>query len=142
MKDLVDSMVRFSAAMTLFSMQQFQNALGAPADSKAAIEKFTQSLDSVTNAISSHIDHANREALDSVSKLGIDLVDRSLSVLESPALDPRQMLKTSGDLMRKTSDSLNDWVKKTSDSEKSAGEPQLAAEALGSSGKRSEKRAS
>ena len=74
--------------------------------------------------------------------LRADLVDRSLSVLESPALDPRQMLKTSGDLMRKTSDSLNDWVKKTSESEKSTGEPQLAAEALGSSGKRSEKRAS
>ena|SRR5437867_2313641 len=129
MRELIDSMVRFSAALTLFSLQQVQNAVVAATDSKAAMDKFTQSLNSVTNAISGQIDQSARPALDSVSKLGSDLVDRTLTAMNAPALDPREMIKTTGDLMRKTTDSLTDWMKKSNDA--SSAEPQPAAEALG-----------
>ena len=59
MQDLINSIVRFSAAMTLFSMQQMQNAVGAAADSQAALTKFKEALDSVTSAITSQLDEAN-----------------------------------------------------------------------------------
>jgi len=141
MRELIDSMVRFSAAISLFSLQQAQNALGAAADSKAALEKFTQSLNSVTEAIVSQIDEAAKPTLDSVSKLGSDLVDRTWTAVNAPVLDPREMMKNTGDLMRKTTDSLTDWVKKSTESQTpSTAEPQLAAEALGGSAKRGEKR--
>ena len=36
--------MRFSAAMTLFGMQQMQNAVGAAADTQAAVSKFREAL--------------------------------------------------------------------------------------------------
>ena len=137
MQDLINSVVRFSAAMTLFSMQQLQNAVGAATDSQGSINKFRDALDSITNAITSQMDDSNKSAANSMSKLGTEMVDRTWDAMNVRALDPREVMQTTGNVMRKTTDSLTDLVKKaTASGEKSekAGEPQSAAEAL--SGKR------
>ena len=126
MEDLINSMVRFSAAMTLFGVQQLQNAMGAMTDSQTALNKFRASLDSVTNAINGQIDDANKRTLDSVSRFGTDLVD-SMNVR---AFDPREMVEATTSIMRRTTDSFADLVKKTNEPKHSAGEPQPVAEAL------------
>ena len=112
MQDLINSIVRFSAAMTLFSMQQMQNAVGAAADTQAAFDKFRDALDAVTDAITSQLDENKKPTLDSMAHLGNDIVDRTWDTMNVSAMDPREVLKTTSDMMKKTSDSLPEMMKK------------------------------
>jgi hypothetical protein len=131
MQELINSMVRFSAAMTLFSLQQLQNTVELAVDSQAALKKFREALDSVSNAVSAQLGDALKPTADSVSKFGTDLVDRTWDAMNVSAFDPREVIQTTGDLVRKTTDSLADMMKKTTEPAKSSsGEPQPAAEAL------------
>jgi uncharacterized protein YdeI (BOF family) len=133
MQDLINSIVRFSAAMTLFSMQQMQNAIGAAADSQVALTKFRDALDSITGAITSQLDENKKPTLDSMAHLGTDIVDRTWDTMNVSAMDPRQVLQTTGDLMKKTSESLAGMMKKAEAAPPPpAGEPQPAASALAS----------
>lgn len=134
MQDLINSIVRFSAAMTLFSMQQMQNAIGAAADSQVALTKFRDALDSITGAITSQLDENKKPTLDSMAHLGTDIVDRTWDTMNVAAMDPRQVLQTTGDLMKKTSESLAGMMKKqeAAATPPPAGEPQPAASALAS----------
>jgi hypothetical protein len=134
MQDLINSIVRFSAAMTLFSMQQMQNAIGAAADSQVALTKFRDALDSITGAITSQLDENKKPTLDSMAHLGTDIVDRTWETMNVSAMDPRQVLQTTGDLMKKTSESLAGMMKKPAEAAPvpPAGEPQPAASALAS----------
>ncbi|MGH9719780.1 MAG: hypothetical protein ACRD8O_06175 [Bryobacteraceae bacterium] len=130
MQELMVSMMRFSAAMTLFGMQQLQNALGAAADTQATVTKFREALDSMTNAVSSQMDDSKKATLDSMTKVQSDLVDRTWDAMNVQALDPREVINTTGDLMKKTSDSLADLVKKATARTGSSGEPQAASDIL------------
>jgi hypothetical protein len=130
MQDLINSIVRFSAAMTLFSMQQMQNAVGAAADSQAALNKFKEALDSVTNAITSQLDESKKPTLDSMAHLGNDIVDRTWDTMNVPAMDPRQVLQTTGDIMKKTSESLAGMIRKPVADAPVSSEPQPAAATL------------
>jgi hypothetical protein len=129
MQDVINSMVRFSGAVTLFSLQQFQNAISAVADSENGLEKVRKALDSASKALTSHIDESQKTALNSITNLSSDLVSRTFDTFKVSALDPRQVLETTGDIVRRTSETIDDVVKK-SDSKKSSSEPRPAAEAL------------
>lgn len=130
MQDLINSIVRFSAAMSLFSMQQLQTAIGAATDSQAAMNRFREALDAVTNAVTSQLDENKKPTLDSMSHLGSDIVSRTWDTMNVAAMDPRQVLQTTGDLIKKTSDSLADMMKRTEAAVPDAGEPKPAASVL------------
>src|SRR2546427_13207230 len=67
LRELTSSMIRFSNAVTLFSMQQMQNALGAVTDSQALINRFCGALDAISNTLSTQIDAAKKSTLDSMT---------------------------------------------------------------------------
>ena len=129
MQDLIVSMMKFSAAMTLFGMQQIQNAVGAAVDTETTLEKFRQALDAMTDAMAKHMDESKTETLKSVDKVQSDMVHRTWDAMNIQALDPREMMSTSIDLMKKTTDSFSDMVNKTIPKSGSS-EPKAAAEAL------------
>jgi hypothetical protein len=131
MQDLINSIVRFSAAMTLFSMQQMQNAVGAAADTQLALGRFRDALDAITAAVTSQLDENKKPTLDSMSHLGNDIVGRTWDTMNIGAMDPRQVLQTTGDLMKKTSDSLAGMMKKPEAAPLSA-EPKAASSAMAS----------
>ena len=118
MRELVNAITRFSVAVTIFGLQQLENAAGAITDSDVYLSRFRESLDAVTNAITAQLDQDAKPTLDSVTHLSADLVDRTMETLKTPALDPRQMIKTASDVIRKTAASLST----------SAGEPKTAKE--------------
>jgi hypothetical protein len=130
MQDLINSIVRFSAAVTMFSLQQVQNTFELAVDSEGAIKKFRESVDAVTNAINSQLDESKRPAVNSMSNLGTDMVGRTWDGMNVSAFDPREVIQTTGDIVRRTTDSLSGWMKKAGSEKASAGEPQPAAEAL------------
>ncbi len=127
MQEMINSMMRFSAAMTMFGMQQIQNAAELAVDSQSALKKFRENLDAVTDALVAQLDESSKPALKSMTNLGSDLVDRTMTAVNVSALDPRELVHTTEDLMRKTTDSLADMMKKKRATD---GEPQPAAEAL------------
>jgi hypothetical protein len=133
LRELTSSMIRFTNAVTLFSMQQMQNAIGAVTDSQAVINRFCSALDAISNTLSTQIDASKKSTLDSMSKTGAEMVDRTMDAMNVQAMNPREILDTTTDVMRKTSDSMADLVRRATGSEHhgDAGEPESAADALG-----------
>ena len=130
LRELTSSMIRFTNAVTLFSMQQMQNALGAVTDSQEVINRFCGALDAISNTLSTQIDATKKSTLDSMTKTGSEMVDRTMDAMNVQALDPREVMDTTADLLRKTSDSMHDMVRRTAHATHS-GEPEHAADALG-----------
>jgi hypothetical protein len=116
-------------------MQQMQNALGAVTDSQALINRFCGALDAISNTLSTQIDASKKSTLDSMTRTGAEMVDRTMDAMYVQALNPREILDTTADIMRKTTDSMADIVRRATGpathSDSSAGEPEAAAEALG-----------
>ena len=135
LRELTSSMIRFTNAVTLFSMQQMQNALGAVTDSQAVINRFCGALDAISNTLSTQIDATKKSTLDSMSRTGTEMVDRTMDAMNMQALNPREVMDTTADIMRKTSDSMADMVRRTSSAvhgaAAGASDPESAAEALG-----------
>src|SRR5947208_2092793 len=133
LRELTSSMIRFTNAVTLFSMQQMQNALGAVTDSQAVINRFCGALDAISNTLSTQIDASKKSTLDSMSRTGTEMVDRTMDAMNVQALNPKEVMDTTADLMRKTSDSMADMVRRTSSAASggSSSEPEPAADALG-----------
>lgn len=132
MQELIISVMRFSAAMTLFGMQQLQNAVGAAADTQAAVDQFRKALDEMSDAVTNQMDASKQATLKSMTNAQKDLVGNTFDAMNVRQLDPRELMNTGGDLMRKTSDSLADLVKKaTAPMAKSAAEPEPIGQALG-----------
>jgi hypothetical protein len=135
LRELTSSMIRFTNAVTLFSMQQMQNAIGAVTDSQAVINRFCGALDAISNTLATQIDATKKSTLDSMSKTGSEMMDRTMDAMNVDALNPREIMDTTADVMRKTSDSMADIVRRATrtgaHADSSAGEPESAADALG-----------
>lgn len=113
MTNLVVSMLRFSAAFTLYGVEQLENSLKvAEGGEKAnqAIEGFGKTLNAVTDVLIRDMDEKKKETLQSVSKASEDMVHRTMEGAE--ILDPREVVKVSTDLLQKTSDVTAKWVGK------------------------------
>src|SRR6266566_8511462 len=102
LRGLTSSMIRFSNAVTLFSMQQMQNALGAITDSQALINRFCGALDAISNALSTQIDAAKKSTLESMTRTGTEMVDRTIDSMYVRALNPHEILDTTADVTRNT----------------------------------------
>jgi hypothetical protein len=135
LRELTSSMIRFTNAVTLFSMQQMQNALGAVTDSQAVINRFCSALDAISNTLSTQIDASKKSTLDSMTRTGSEMVDRTMDAINVQALDPREIMDTTADVMRKTTDSMADIVRRATTPAAQGGsraaEPEAAADALG-----------
>ena len=140
MEKLIISMMRFSTAVTLFGMEQLESAMsmGGTQDISNTMERFRHSLDSFTDMLSKEIDPRKREALKSVTNMSEEAVHRTMEGMSS--VDPREMMRTTSDLLRKTSDSVAEMVTrgaKTAGKAIEATEPETAANALSSKRKHS-----
>ena len=102
MRELIFSMMRFSGAITMFGMEQVQNAITAPPDTRAALVRLCNTLDSMSEALASKLDGPKRTALDSMSKSQLDILDSTSSAVNLDAVN----LDTATDFMTRTSDSL------------------------------------
>ncbi|HEV8132012.1 MAG TPA: hypothetical protein VGQ81_12225 [Acidobacteriota bacterium] len=136
MEKLIVSMMRFSTAITLFGMEQLENAMNTVSggeDLSKSIDKFRQTLDSFTNAVVKEIDQKKRETLNSVTGMSEEAVHRTFEGMT--VIDPREVLRTTSELVKKTSDSVADLVTKSAESveETLETEPEAAADALSKS---------
>lgn len=113
MENLIVAMLRFSAAVTLYGMEQIQstmNIVEGGEDLSKTMEKFEKTLNSVTEALMNKVDETKKETLKSVTKMSQDVVSRSMDGIN--LMDPREVLRATTDLMQKTSDATAEWVSK------------------------------
>ncbi|HEY3132547.1 MAG TPA: hypothetical protein VGL91_24070 [Acidobacteriota bacterium] len=140
MEKLIVSMMRFSTAVTLFGMEQLENAMntmGGTEDVSKTMDRFRQSLDAFTSAVSKEIDQRKRDTLKSVTSMSEEAVHRTFEGMN--VVDPREVLRTTSDLMKKTSDSVADLVTKSAETVEEgleSTEPQSAADTLSKSKKK------
>jgi conjugal transfer/entry exclusion protein len=116
MTNLAVSMLRFSAALTLYSVEQLERSLNVVeggADLSKTIQGFEQTLDSLSEVLMREMDEKKKETLQSVSKASRDMVGRTMEGME--IMDPREVIKASSDLLQKTSDVTAKWVTKAAE---------------------------
>ena len=104
MRELISSLMRFSGAVTMFGIEQVQNAVGAPADTRAAIARLRETLDSMSESLISKIDEPKRAVHESMSKAQAEVVGRTFDAVNLNAPD---------ELMQKTSQSLSRVVSRS-----------------------------
>lgn len=116
MTNFVVSMVRFSAALTLYGVEQVEHSLSlieGGTDLAKTMQEMEKTLNSLSDVLTREMDEKKKDTLDSVSKASQEMVDRTLEGME--ILDPREVLKASGDLLQKTSDVTAKWVSKAAE---------------------------
>jgi hypothetical protein len=101
---MISSMMRFSGAVALFGIEQVQNAVEAPGDTRAAIVKLRETLDMMSESLVSKLDEPKQAALESMSKAQSEIVGRSFDAVNMNAAE---------NLMKKTSDSLSDAMNRS-----------------------------
>jgi hypothetical protein len=109
-------MLRFSAALTLFSVEQLEKSLNivdGGADLNKTIQGFEHTLDSLSDVLMREMDEKKKETLQSVSRASKDMVDRTMEGME--IMDPREVIRASSDLLQKTSDVTAKWVSKAAE---------------------------
>jgi hypothetical protein len=108
LRELTFQMIRFTNAVTLFSMQQMQNALGAVTDSQGVIKGFSDALKDISDTLATKIDASKSSALKSMTRTESDLVDRVENVMRLPAMD--ELVDITAKVTRRVADSLTDLI--------------------------------
>jgi hypothetical protein len=103
MRELIFSMIRFSGAITMFSVEQTQNLVMAPLDTHAALVQLCKTLDVMSETLAGKLDASKRAALDSMSNAQFDILDRTAGAANLDGVN----LDTATELLNKTSESLS-----------------------------------
>ena len=129
MQSLIVSMMRFSAALTLFGMEQLQNSLNVVEGEEEltkTMDRFESALDALTESLVNRIDDKKKETLKSVTKMSEDVVGKTIDGMT--AMDPREVLRATNDLIQKTTDATADWVSKAASAVEKSTEASKSAE--------------
>jgi conjugal transfer/entry exclusion protein len=126
-QDLINSFVRLSAAMTVYSLQQMQSAVDT-IDTKDSVNKLKKMIDSMADALTEQIDESKKKTVESISTLGADVVERTFDTLNVKGLSPHDLVDTTSDMVRKTTDSLDNIIKSDKDDDKKAKHKAKASE--------------
>jgi hypothetical protein len=130
MQSLIISMMKFSAAVTLFSMEQLQNTLNVvegEEDFSKTRDRFEQAINSLTDVLTNRIDETKKETLKSVTRMSEDVVNRTFDGMSF--IDPREMMRATNDLIQKTSDTTAEWVSKAASAEEKTTESKSSGKA-------------
>ena len=105
MQELLNSLVRFSAAVTVLGMQEVKNAAGLvnvkPSES---LEKLKSTVDRLTDAVSAHIEDSSKPSVDTIASMPQDFYARSEAL-------GRDVLQNTSELVKNTTDWLANKTK-------------------------------
>ena len=126
---VLNTSVRLSGAASLYSLQQLETAVSNLQGGKGFNDQFNKvqgTMNDVTKCLVSSMSQGKRDAVDSFSNLGGQIIRQSMEGLS--AFDPREMLRAANNLAQKSSETISHWVARKSTP--AAEEPRLAADVL------------
>ena len=129
LQKVLSSSVRLSGAAGMYSLQQFETAMSNLQSGKGFTEQIarTQStIDDVTKCLISEVSQGKKDAIESVSTLGGQMIRQGIEGLS--VFDPREMLRSANSLAQKSTEAISHWVSRQASVR--AEEPQLAADVL------------
>lgn len=129
MQSLLVSMMRLSAALTLYGLEQIQTSVDIAQGGQnllRALDKLEIALDSLTEALVDQIADGKKTALESVTTMARDLVRTSFDGVN--VIDPRELLRATDTIMRSSFETMADWADRAS--LVNGEEPRPAAEVL------------
>lgn len=128
------SFMRFSTAMTLFGLEQLQGAMssvGSGEDLTAPMSRFQHAMDTFSDAVMKQVDENKKETLETVTRVSEDTVRRTFSGMTPAMVDPREMVRVTTDMMKKTSDTVVHWMDNEGSAKEGSSDAEPASEALG-----------
>lgn len=109
MQEFINSIVRLSAAATMYGMQQMQTTVGG-FDTKDSLDNLRAVIDGVTNTLTARLDENKRSTVESISHAGNEVVGRTWTALNVDALNPKEVADTATDFVRRTSDTFSSII--------------------------------
>jgi hypothetical protein len=91
-----------------------------------ALDRLQSAFDSLSNVLIENIGDKKKETLKSITEMTEDVVKRSFDGMS--IMDPREMAKTTAELMKHSSDTMAGWVNRITTAE--GEEPKPAADIL------------
>jgi len=80
---LINSLIGLTSAATVFSIQQMQNAFTMLTDSRSGVNRFQQSIDSISHAMTSEVDPSMRSTAEQVNRTGARVVNATADAMGS-----------------------------------------------------------
>ena len=130
MEKLIVSMMRFSSALTMLGVEQMQNSVGLATGKEnldEAMDRFRSALDDFSTAVVGSLDEDKKKTVDSFTKASEDALNQTMDGLNMANMDPGSVVEATTDFVKKTTDSMVDFV---------SGRAEHAAEAAGEAPKR------
>ncbi len=113
MQSMIVAMMRFSAALTLWGMDQVQSTLKVVEGKEKfsnTMDSFENALDSLTDVLVDRMGEKSKDTLKSVTKMSEEVVSRTADQIS--IMNPREIVDAASDLIKKTSEFTTDFVAK------------------------------
>ena len=126
---ILNSGVKLSGAASMYSLQQFENAIGNIQSGKGLSGQISQvqaTVDDITKCLTDDMSARKREAVESFSAVGGQMIRQGMEGLS--LFDPREILRAANNLAQKSTETISHWVSRKPSG--AAEEPQLAADVL------------
>jgi len=128
MQELINSIVRLSAAATMYGMQQMQSTVSG-FDSRESMDSLRNVIDTMSQALTDKLDENKRSTVESISNAGSEVVGRTLTALNVESMNPKDVANTASEIVRRTTDTFSSLIRTGKVAEPQAAEEVLAATA-------------
>src|SRR5262245_26187545 len=78
---LVNSMIGFTNAATMFSIQQMQNTFAFFTDSREMVDRFKRAIDSLSDAMNREVDASKKSTVDQMNRMGERMVNATAQTI-------------------------------------------------------------
>ena len=104
--EMMNSMVRFTAAVSVYGLQQMQFMMTSPGQVLKSVDHMREAMDSASQALTSNVDDQQNALMHSITNTSSDLMSRTLDMIDISMFDPRRYVDVATDVARKTSDAV------------------------------------
>src|SRR5262245_66120218 len=101
MQEFIGAMVRFSTALTIYSIQQVRNGVSELVATPISMDRVREAMDSATNSLRSKIDDSQKTTYNSVTTFSEDVLTRTCDAVRESVPNASQMLRSTGDALRR-----------------------------------------
>jgi hypothetical protein len=111
MQRLIVSMMRLSTAFTLYGLEQLESSMNLTKDGQdlnKLLDNLKLTLDSLSDVLLKNMAEEKKDTLKSITNMTEDVVKKSFDGMSFA--NPREVLKSTSDLIRQSSDTMAGWV--------------------------------
>ncbi|MEQ1945605.1 MAG: hypothetical protein ABL995_00345 [Bryobacteraceae bacterium] len=106
MREFMNAMVRFSAALTAFGWHQTTIAIAAPAQMLGGVRQIKEAMDAASEVLRDNVDEGQKQVFSSIVGVSTGLVARTVGMVDASLFDPSRIVQTTMGIARSTTDTL------------------------------------